>query len=92
MGILAVLPLIEILGSRPVVKYPCVDFCESRFSLFGPCDFHSDHVFHFNIPVVFIQTTVFQYVTSRVAPVISALRTFLTLWFLSGPRFSGRVL
>jgi hypothetical protein len=34
--------------------------------LFLLCDFYSDHVFHFNPPVGFIQTVVFQNVTSIV--------------------------
>ena len=45
---------------------PCVDFCGPCFSLFAPCDFYPDHVFHFNPPAVFIQTAFFQTVTSRV--------------------------
>ena len=52
--------------SGPVVKHPRVDFCGPCFSLFRPCEFHSDHVFHFNPPVVFIQTVVFKKATSRV--------------------------
>ena len=45
---------------------PHVDFCGPCFSLFALCDFYSDHVFHFDPPVVFIQTAFFQNVTSRV--------------------------
>ena len=54
----------SLLG--PVVEYPRVDFCGPCFSFFAPCDFYSDHVFHFNPPAVFIQTTFFQNVTTRV--------------------------
>ena len=42
-----------------LISVPC-------FSLFAPCDFYLDHVFHFNPPVVFIQTAVFQNVTLEV--------------------------
>ena len=54
----------SLLG--PVVKYPRVDFCGPCFSLFAPCDFYSDHVFHFNPPAIFIHTAFFQTVTLRV--------------------------
>ena len=54
---------LSLLG--PVVEYPRVYFFGPSFSLFAPCDFYSDQVFHFNPPVVFIQTMFSQTVTSR---------------------------
>ena len=47
-----------LLGS--VVEYPCADFCGPCFFLFGPCDFYTDHVFHFNpLPCGFYSDWVF---------------------------------
>ena len=51
----------SLLG--PVVK--CPRACGPYFSLFVPCDFYSAHVFHFNTPGFFIETTFFKNVTSR---------------------------
>ena len=48
------------------MEYPRVDFFGPSFSLFALGDFYSDLVFHFNRPVVFIQTAFFQIVTSSV--------------------------
>ena len=66
---------IRIIGSSlgPMVGHPHIDCCgpkianvDDTFLFLDPVISYSDHVFHFNPPMVFIQTVIFQNFTSRV--------------------------